>query len=453
VPAPDPSSKGQIRDDRYFKDTPKPEDRRTEAERDYDRVIYTSAFMRLSGVSQVAHTADAAVVHNRLTHSLKVASIGRGLALRLARTQHDLIDSVGGVNPDVVAAAAIAHDLGHPPFGHVTERLPDTLVKHELKSDAGFEGNPQSFRVVTKLAIRKPGLTGLNLTRATLNAMLKYPWMRESGDYKNKKWGSYHTEGESFTFARTGCESDRLSAEAEIMTFADDIAYSTHDLEDYYRAGLVPIDRILNDKSEQSRFLEATFARWKEDDPKLLTGEYEIAFQRIIDAISFAGADLNEPYCGKTAQRAAIRSVGSTLIDRFFGGIRLRAPTSDNRRFVEIDVAAEREIRLLKEFMWHYVIPNRSLATQEEGQRKIIRTLFQTYKEVTEEKTGARMDLFPTRYQERLKELAGGSNTNREEGVRILVDVIADMTEYQAFQTFQRITGSSPGSFLEFFQR
>jgi len=453
VPLPNRLTRSSSRNHRFFPEPPKPGDERTPAERDYDRVIYTSAFMRLAGVSQIAHTADAAVVHNRLTHSLQVASVAKGLAQRFNRTQANVAAKVGGIDPHVVASAAIAHDLGHPPFGHVAERVLDGLVRHELESDAGFEGNPQSFRVVTKLAIRKRHFRGLNLTRATLNAMLKYPWMREGAGPKNKKWGAYHTDKDFFDFAREGFEENQLSAEAEIMTFADDIAYSTHDLEDYYRAGLLPIDRVLNDKTEQQRFLEGTFERWGRDGKKFDSVEYERAFRSIIGVAKLVIADLDEPYCGRSAQRAAIRSLGSLLIRRFFDAIRLRLPTAANRRFVEIDPALEMEIAVLKQFMWHYVIPNRYFATQEYGQRVIIDSLFKAYKNIVAKPVEARIDIFPIRYQEALRALPGGYAKNREETVRIIVDVIADMTEHQAVQTYERLTGHSPGSFLDLLQR
>src|SRR5207249_8576918 len=105
-----------------------------------------------------------------------------------------LADALGGLSPDVVEAAALAHDLGHPPFGHIAEKELDKLVRERGVSD-GFEGNAQSFRVVTALAVRSMESDGLNLTRATLNGVLKYPWFREtSGTKKERKWGAYHTE-------------------------------------------------------------------------------------------------------------------------------------------------------------------------------------------------------------------------------------------------------------------
>ena len=174
----------QARRERFHPEQAKRDDERQPGERDYDRILYSSAFLRLAGVAQVAHTEDHCVVHNRLIHSLKVARIGRGLAIRMQRDQPDLAMLLGS-EPSVVEAAALAHDLGHPPFGHIAEEELNSMVQ-EGEFDA-FEGNAQSFRVVTRLSIRDVDYDGLNLTRSTLNALLKYPWHRGAESRKRKK--------------------------------------------------------------------------------------------------------------------------------------------------------------------------------------------------------------------------------------------------------------------------
>jgi dGTPase len=135
----------------------------------------------------------------------------------------------------VVEAACLAHDLGHPPFGHLGEEVLDELMRSDRGSDPeGFEGNAQTFRVLTKLALRFDECHGLDLTRATLSSCLKYPWIRDTADPKKKrKCGAYQSEREDLEFARLGCDSEFKTAEAELMDWADDIAYSVHDLEDF----------------------------------------------------------------------------------------------------------------------------------------------------------------------------------------------------------------------------
>ena len=149
-------------------------DHRSPAQRDKDRIIYTSALRRLAEVTQVASPTDAHVFHNRLTHSLQVAQVGRSLSEQFRTTPSDC-DAVGGIDPDTVEAACLGHDLGHPPFGHTAEEKLNELIGN---SSGGFEGNAQSFRIVTKLAFKSTKHTGLDLTAATLAAMLKYPWLK-----------------------------------------------------------------------------------------------------------------------------------------------------------------------------------------------------------------------------------------------------------------------------------
>lgn len=147
---------------------------RSPAQRDRDRILYSSAFRRLAGVTQVVGASEGFIFHNRLTHSLKVGQLGRRIAEKVALEQAELLE-VTPVDPDVVETAGLAHDLGHPPFGHVAE----TVLKQAAPATAGdydaFEGNPQSFRIVTKLAMRTFDFEreeGLDLTRAALNRLM-----------------------------------------------------------------------------------------------------------------------------------------------------------------------------------------------------------------------------------------------------------------------------------------
>ena len=189
------------RNDRFHK-SDRAQDQRTDGQRDRDRILHSSALRRLAGVTQVALANERYVFHNRLTHTLKVAQVARRLAEYAIVDQGDAASSLGGIDPDVVEAAALAHDLGHPPFGHIAERVLDELVRKTGNSN-GFEGNPQSFRTVTRLALRHEGFPGLNLTRATLNAILKYPWLRETGGgLRERKWGAYSSERETSSSGR-----------------------------------------------------------------------------------------------------------------------------------------------------------------------------------------------------------------------------------------------------------
>src|SRR6266550_9029962 len=139
----------QLRDQRKHEEDPTTSNR-TPAQRDRDRLLYSSGFRRLANVTQVVAADHGYVFHNRLTHALKVAQIGRRLAEKFKFNSDDsaLADRLGGLDPDVVEAAGLAHDLGHPPFGHLAEKELDLLVG---EAHGGFEGNPQSFRILTRL--------------------------------------------------------------------------------------------------------------------------------------------------------------------------------------------------------------------------------------------------------------------------------------------------------------
>ena len=141
------------------------EGHRTPFERDRDAVLYTTSFRRLGGVTQVVSPAEGLVYHNRLTHTLEVAQIARRLTEKICGEQPELARSLQ-LTPDVVETGALVHDLGHPPFGHVAEKELNRLVR-DAGVDDGYEGNAQSFRIVTKLAVRNSD-PGLNLTRASL---------------------------------------------------------------------------------------------------------------------------------------------------------------------------------------------------------------------------------------------------------------------------------------------
>ena len=283
---------------------------------------------------------------------------------------------IGGLEPDMVAAAALAHDLGHPPFGHVAEKVLQEIIEGERfeKSDS-FEGNAQSFRVVTKLAVRRTNSRGLDLTRGTLNGLLKYPrFRREIEGKKEEKWGAYHSEEREFNFARKGCGVNQRTIEAELVDFADDVAYSTHDLEDFYRAGLIPLERLLTDQKERDRFLvdakDKINVRGKSID------DVANIFDSLLNCQDKITPNLHEPYNGRINQRGAIRTFCSTLINRFFDHIELNKPRSSNESFVKIDPSKAVEIKLLKRLVWYYVINNRTLAAQEHGQREVVTYLF-----------------------------------------------------------------------------
>ncbi|MCS5497984.1 dNTP triphosphohydrolase [Cnuibacter physcomitrellae] len=224
--------------------------------RDVQRIQFSPFFSRLADVTQVVSPASpGSPVHNRLTHSLKVSAIAQGIARRLA-------DEHGVTVPSrVVQAASCAHDVGHPPFGHLGERVLDRLARHELGLPDGFEGNAQTYRILTALAVTGGVDRGLGLTGQTRAAVAKYPWspliaqdpaalpddeipkglQHRGGAWQVPKYSCYVIDEPDLIAARdeVGAEPLRQTLAASVMDIADDIAYSVHDLEDFYRSGIL----------------------------------------------------------------------------------------------------------------------------------------------------------------------------------------------------------------------
>ena len=271
---------------------------RTEFARDRARVMHSSALRRLGVKTQVMEAGQEDFPRTRLTHSLEVAQVGRELGAAL------------GCDPDLVDTACLSHDLGHPPFGHNGE----TALNELAKDIGGFEGNAQSFRLLTRLepkafdvatGPRAGQSIGLNLTRAALDAASKYPWTKRYGQVK---FGVYDDDVDVFNWVRNDRTDDITCFEAQVMDWSDDVSYSVHDVEDAVFAGHVNID-ILKSKTGRSEIIEVAQNWYGNEFAVELLDE---ALLRISSLPSWPNS-----FDGTMASLASLKNLTSTLIGRF----------------------------------------------------------------------------------------------------------------------------------------
>jgi dGTPase len=408
-------------------------DQRSEFERDRDRILYSSAFHRLAGITQIVRAGEGGVFHTRQQHTIKVAQVGRRLGQKLLREQ-EAAATGRGLHPEVVEAACMAHDLGHPPFGHVGEHVLNDLVLQY--DDDGFEGNAQSLRILTKLAVRFPDYDGIDMTRATLAACLKYPWFRGTSGKKKKKWSAYKAEKSAFDFAREFHPHEQKTLEAELMDWSDDVAYSVHDLEDFHRCNALPWQQVFSDKK---RIITHALNGEAEDSP--LATRLSDAYERLSGFLQGThGAWLEGPYNGTRQQREQLRRLTSQLIGKYIGSISVNEDLDDPVA-VKFNLDDVDEVAILKQITRDYIIASPILAAQQEGQKRIIKELFDALQSDLNNDRG-----YPTFLPVRLRylrPLAGGS------AMRFVADCIASLTEAEAVGLHARLTGAVTGSVLD----
>ncbi|MCW2846232.1 MAG: dgt [Marmoricola sp.] len=336
---------------------------RTPFERDRARAVHSASLRRLAAKTQVLGPQADDFVRNRLTHSLEVAQIARDLA-------HPL-----GCHPDLAETAALAHDMGHPPFGHNGEVALDLLG-----SDCGgFEGNAQTLRILTRLEAKSVDAdgrsVGLNLTRATLDACTKYPWPR-SADRTDGKFGVYDDDTRVFTWLRDGLEGHRRCVEAQVMDVADDVAYSVHDLEDGIVGGR--IDLGLLDHADERSATWQTVREWYL--PSASDDLLDAALGRVRAVASWPGSS----YDGSRRGLAALKNLTSDLIGIFCGSVQRATQEKHGdgplvRHQADLVVPDEtwQEIAVLKGIAAHYVMRAQDRLDLMERQRSLLEELFE----------------------------------------------------------------------------
>ena len=266
---------------------------RTAFARDRARLLHSSALRRLAGKTQVMQAGLADFPRTRLTHSLEVAQIGRELGESL------------GCDPDLVEVGCLAHDLGHPPFGHNGEDALNTIAA----DIGGFEGNAQTLRVLARLEAKTfdaaGNSVGLNLTRAGLDAAVKYPWNRE---VNARKFGYYADDEPIFRWVREGAPEGRKCFEAQVMDWADDVAYSVHDVEDAVQGGHVDVATIALDP-QRGALIDLCVRNYAPGADRADLGR---ALDRIVALPYWPRA-----YDGSQQALASLKNLTSQLIGRF----------------------------------------------------------------------------------------------------------------------------------------
>jgi dGTPase len=382
-------------------------------ERDRARVLHSAALRRLAAKTQVVQPGVSDFPRTRLTHSLECAQIGRELG------------QVLGCDPDLVEAACLSHDLGHPPFGHNGERALD-----EAAADCGgFEGNAQSLRLLVRLegkVIDPDGRSaGLNLTRATLDATVKYPWRRgEGGD--TRKFNCYPDDTEVFDWLREGAPPGRTCFEAQVMDWSDDVAYSVHDVEDALHAGLVRM-AALRSPVERAEVVRVAADAYCSADPAELDEVY---------GDLLASSMWPAEFTGDLASLAALKNLTSELIGRFCraaeGATRAAHGPGRLTRYGADLIVPRRallECALLKAVAAHFVMSRaEALAYQVQERRTVTELVAALWK-------SAPAELDPQFHA------AFAAAEDDAAALRVVVDQVASLTDTSATALHSRLLG------------
>lgn len=382
---------------------------RTEFMRDRARVIHSAALRRLAAKTQVAVPWENDFQRTRLSHSLECAQIGRELGESL------------GADPDLLETACLSHDLGHPPFGHNGEEA----LAEVAKDFGGFEGNAQSFRLLTRIeakTVDKDGKSvGLNLTRASLDAGTKYPWPRA---FNPRKFGVYDDDVEIFNWMRQGSPPDRKCIEAQIMDWSDDCAYSVHDLEDAIFVGQIKVENFEKDFDILHNEMQTGYGSTATKD------EAAAALERLQQLSCWP-----RYYDGSHRSLARLKDSTSQLIGRFVLAAELETrkihgdgPLQRYSADLVIPREQQVEVDFLKAIAGHYLIGAAVSQERYAKQQVLIKELV----EMLHKHAGTHLDSIFA------KDWAVA--TNDTERMRIVIDQIASLTDPGAYALHARLS-------------
>jgi len=443
--------------ERRYPETPgSGRDHRHATEHDRDRILHSSAFRRLQGKTQIFGVGQADFYRTRLTHSIEAAQIARAIARNLCEEHPELKRCV---TPELAEAVALAHDIGHPPFGHTGERTLDACMK-EVSANTGldgndclrFEANAQTFHILAAAEPKSPTYPGLNLTRAALTGVMKYPFERDadadkfifSTDHPMAQWALSNSGG--LAKARSGNRRDRpeTSIVCQIMNWADDCAYSVHDVEDALQAQFLhPGD------FDQSRFVRCVFDRYEatraeENVPELGISEIK---ERLMD-IKWRIMPSDNGGDERAQRKAAMRDI----LDELIIAVSLepvKMHDASKRADFSWRLTVELESRILavlcKAVIWEAVITDPRVAAVNTKGREILRDLFHLFLEEVMEKRS--VALFPRHYRPIVED---GMNKGLDETARAVCNFLALMTDMDALRMHALLRGSKTSSVFDF---
>lgn len=398
-------------------------DPRDPFEIDRARIVHSSAFRRLQGKTQIFGVGEGDFFRTRLTHSMEVAQIGKGLALFLNRQP---IMGGRGLSTELLEAACLAHDLGHPPFGHNGE----AALQACMHAHGGFEGNAQNLRILTRLEAKREG-HGLDLTRATLESVLKYlePYSvrkaRRGGAPEAVEKCFYDDDAEVVRWIRQDADHQLRSLESEVMEWADDIAYSVHDLEDGLHAGLIHLEQFDN-AGTLDRI--AAYAS-KKGGVAIAPAEVSELMQRLLPP-------LRAPRASKVKELR--KTLTSSLINRFIVGTQVVERPAGAGYELQLVVPEElrREAAILMGVEFVLMIRNPRVTTLEYKGKQVVTRLFEAH---AQPDVG---DMLPEDVREAWEPV------REDEGARLRVvcDYIAAMTDAHALKLYRRLFEPGAGS-------
>lgn len=432
--------------------------------RDYARLLHSPSFRRLQGKTQLFAGLESDFFRNRLTHSLEVAQIAKSIALKL--NKETLQDPGMQLDPDLVEFAALAHDLGHPPFGHTGELELNAL----MSGYGGFEGNAQTLRLLTRLEKKldapeeqleggwgkwfqegKEASFGLNLCARSLAAILKYDTEISETHKGDVKKGYYHSEADVVEWIRDkvlgeGDAGPLKTVECQIMDLADDIAYSTYDIEDSFKAGLLePFDLLYPDHQVLESVRERVQEEIKRDiDLNSIQNILKDTFPQLSGPILSDQIDATRTLAdwftenlgyavsmsAAFAKRAFFRtSITSALVDQAVRSVTVETdhgcpPVSA----VKVEEGAQLRIAVLKNLVYVLLIESSRLRLVAHRGKHIIGEIFRSLA------TRDGISLLPRDFRNRYEQA-----TTEAQQLRTVADFIAGMTDRYAAEFYARL--------------